>query len=378
MGSSGSKEEEFVPPVHPKRKNTYDEEWVREVKNKAVATSSTTPERRDRDQDSTPTNEKLETLVDKVKDLYESTDTDNHPEKLKALLACLGQVWAGICLVNAIIAFYAKEKDDFDALSAKIEEKFIKLRARDSVIRLRGYVWEIERLLNRPIDQTSSDQLDKNVNCLMQELMVEGSTSALEEIYAYLEGGHRMQMERYILHILHFLFNGMNKNGELLLLKKFGKPESDEYIKRQYGPERQQKVVDNICKVLRRFDEQLEDNLEKDFNEHYKEQDFDFLTSKYDWLHFHLTSNRQVASGDYSSMYSSSKFTPHKFKRVGENIYILHYIPKDIWIDPTDDEISSARRALREAKNDFKPHATCVDGQEVEPARSRVVGNLLR
>jgi len=165
-----------------------------------------------------------------------------------------------------------------------------------------------------------------------------------------------MQMERYILHILHFLFNGMNKNNELLL-KKFGKPESDEYIKRQYGPDRQQKVVNNICKVLRRFDEQLEDNLEHDFNDHFKEQDFDFLTSKYDWLHFHLTSNWQVAYGDHSSMYSSSKFIPRKFKRVGENIYVLHYIPKDIWIDPTDDEISSARRALREANNDFKPHA---------------------
>jgi hypothetical protein len=356
--SSSSKEESFVPPIYPKRKNTYDEEWANEVRNKAIATNCTigSPGRQDSEEQSTPSFEKLETLVDKVKDLYETTEIDNHPEKLKALFACLGQVWAGVCLVNAIIALYAKEKDDFDALSAKIEEKFTELKARDSVIRLRGYIWEIERLLNRPLDQSSSDQLDKNVNCLMQELMVEGSTAALEEICAYLDGGHRMQMERYILYVLHFLFNGMNKNHELLV-KKFGQIESDKYIKKQYGRDRQQKVVDNICKILRRFDEEIENNLEKDFDAHYKEQDFDFLTSKYDWLHFHLTSNWQVASGDYSSVYWSSNFAPRKFKRVGENIYILHYIPKDIWIEPTDDDISTARRALREANSDFKPHA---------------------
>jgi len=148
----------------------------------------------------------------------------------------------------------------------------------------------------------------------------------------------------------------MNKNHELLV-KKFGQIESDKYLKKQYGPDRQQKVVDNICKILRRFDEEIENNLEKDCDAHYKEEDFDFLTSKYDWLHFHLTSNWQVASGDYSSVYWSSNFAPRKFKRVGENIYILHYIPKDIWIEPTDDDISTARRALREANSDFKPHA---------------------
>ena len=296
MGSSSSKEEEFVPPTYPIRRNTYDEEWAREIRNKTIATSCAiaSPRSRGSDEDSTPSKEKLETLVDKVKDLYETTDTDNHPEKLKALFACLGQVWAGVCLVNAIIDLYAKEKDDFDALSAKIEEKFIELRARDSVIRIRSYVWEIERLLNRPTNQLSSNELDKNVNFLMQELMVEGSTAALEEIYAYLGGGHRMQMERYILHVLHFLFNGMSKNNGLLL-KESGRTKSEEYIKKQYSPERQQKVLNNVCKILRRFDEQLESNLEKDFNVHYEQRYFDFLASKYDWLHLHLMECHQVS-----------------------------------------------------------------------------------
>ena len=190
---------------------------------------------------------------------------------------------------------YAKEKDDFDALSAKIEEKCIELRARDSVIRIRSYVWEIERLLNRPTNQLSSNELDKNVNFLMQELMVEGSTAALEEIYAYLGGGHRMQMGRYILHVLHFLFNGMSKNSNELLLKESGRTKSEEYIKKQYSPDRQQKVLNNICKILRRFDEQLESNLEKDFNVHYEQRYFDFLASKYDWLHLHLMECHQVS-----------------------------------------------------------------------------------
>lgn len=355
MGSSSSKEEdEIVPPKYPKRKKPYDEEWASDVQNKTIAFNCTilSRSRQGSGEDSTPSVEKLETLVDKVKDLYETSDTDSHPEKLKALLACLGQVWAGICLVNAIVALYAKEKNDFDALSAKIEEKFIELRARDSVIRIRGYIWEIERLLNRPTNQSSSNELDKNVNCLMQELMVEGSTSALEEVYAYLDGGHRMQMERYILHVLHFLFNGMSKNNELLQ-KQFGQTKSEEYIKKQYGPDRQQKVLDNICKILQRFDEQLETNLKKDFNEHYKMRDFDFLASKYDWLHLHLMECHQVVASDYCSVYWSSDFTPHMYKRCGEFVYWLHYIPKDMWIDPTDGEITSARRALREADGDW-------------------------
>lgn len=273
-------------------------------------------------------------------------------------------MWAGVCLVSAIVDLCAKEKDDFDALNANIEKKFIELRARDSVIRIRGYIWEIERLLNRPSNPLSCNELDKNVNFLMQELMVEGSTSALEEIYAYLDGGHRMQMERYILHVLHFLFNGMSKNNEMLL-KELGQTKFNEYIKKQYGPDKQQKIVNNICKILKRFEEQLDTNLEKDFNKHYKRgEDFHFLTSKYDWLHFHLTTMHVGSCGSHSQgrFYRASNFTAHKLKSVrnvallsDENVdYILHYISKDIWIDPTDDEISSARRALTEARRDIE------------------------
>ena len=45
------------------------------------------------------------------------------------------------------------------------------------------------------------------------------------------------------------------------------------------------------------------------------------------------------------------------FKRRGEFVYCLHYIQKDIWIDPTDGEIASARRALREANGDWTSNA---------------------
>lgn len=88
----------------------------------------------------------------------------------------------------------------------------------------------------------------------------------------------------------HFLFNGMSKNNGLLT-KKFGEKGCQDYVRKQYRNERKKKVVENICKILRRFDDNLETNLKKDFEKHYK--DFDFLTSKYDWLHLLLTKCHQ-------------------------------------------------------------------------------------
>jgi len=145
----------------------------------------------------------------------------------------------------------------------------------------------------------------------------------------------------------------MNKNNELLL-KKFGATKSEEYIRKQYSPDRQQKIVDNICKILQRFDENLKVNLEKDFEKHYK--DFDFITSKYDWLHLHLHESWQFSTPDHFELYSTSKFVPFCFKKTGEYYFFLHYIPKSIWIDPSDEEIASAMQALREANGDFKPN----------------------
>jgi hypothetical protein len=183
---------------------------------------------------------------------------------------------------------------------------------------------------------------------------IAGSTSALREIYAYLDGGHRTKMERYILHLLHILFNGMNKNNELLL-QRFKRTEAEAYINAQYGLSQRRKVVENVCDVLQRFDNELDGNLKRDFGTHY--DNFEFLSSKYDWLHLHWTTNHQVCDEYNSFMYFSTDFVPQVFKKTGEYCYWLHYIPKHIWVDPSEEEISSARAALREANRDFTPGA---------------------
>jgi hypothetical protein len=177
MGSSSSKEER-VSPKYPVRYNAYNVLWANDVLSRARVQYTDVFTRSDArgtsEDDSTASFEKLEKLVDEAEKLYESIGNDDAPAKLKALFACLGQVWSGICFVRAVIALCEEEKSEFDAITAHIDQKFTELRARDSVIRLRKHTWEIQRLLNRPVEDSTSQLLDREVNGLMQELIVEG------------------------------------------------------------------------------------------------------------------------------------------------------------------------------------------------------------
>ena len=89
------------------------------------------------------------------------------------------------------------------------------------------------------------------------------------------------------------------------------------------------------------------------------EEHFDLLTSKYDWLHFHLTV--QDCTPDWTNYYPvsgptyySSNSVPQMINMAGYYRFTLHFISKSIWINTTDDEISSAREALRVSKNDTR------------------------